>query len=84
VYSCQKYSADLVKPSVQSVITGRGAGGDICRGLPSTSATRSNEKEDEEETNICQTKENGLKMYGRLLGTLELFDDAGGGFVHLE
>jgi hypothetical protein len=82
VYSCQKYSADLVKPSVQSVNTGRGAGGDICRGLPSTSTIRSNEKKDEEETDVCQTKENGLKMHGLLLGKLELFDDAGGVFVH--
>jgi hypothetical protein len=67
---------------VQSVNTGRGAGGDIRGCLPSASAIGSNEKEDEEETDVCQTKENGLKMYGLLLGKLELFDDAGGVFVH--
>lgn len=72
MYSCQKYSADLVKPSVQSVNTSRGAGRDLHRGLPSTTATRSNEKEDEEETNVCQTKENGLKCIGLLMGKSEL------------
>lgn len=61
VYSCQKCLADLVKPSVQRINTSRGAGGDLCGGLLPTSATRNNEKEDEEETNICQTKENWLK-----------------------
>jgi hypothetical protein len=54
-----KCSVDLVKPSVQRINTSRGAGRDLCRSLFSTSSTRNKEK-NEEETNLCQTKENRL------------------------